>query len=47
VPSPQGVFDGNRHRFLLTKLRNDLRNPNMEEIGNRTTVFSLEGVTGS
>jgi hypothetical protein len=29
------------------KLRNDLRNPNMEEIGNRTTVFSLEGVTGS
>ena len=29
------------------KLRNDLRNPNMEGIGNRTTVFSLEGVTGS
>ncbi len=29
------------------KLRNDLRNPNMGEIGNRTTVFSLEGVTGS
>ena len=29
------------------KLRNDLRNPNMEEIGNRTVVFSLEGVTGS
>lgn len=29
------------------KLRNDLRNPTMEEIGYRTTVFSLEGVTGS
>ena len=29
------------------KLRNELRNPNMEEIGNRTVVFSLEGVTGS
>jgi type II secretory pathway predicted ATPase ExeA len=29
------------------KLRNDLRNPAMEEIGYRTAVFSLEGVTGS
>ncbi len=29
------------------KLRNDLRNPTMEEIGYRTSVFSLEGVTGS
>lgn len=29
------------------KLRNDLRNPTMEEIGYRTVVFSLEGVTGS
>nr|WP_294563228.1 AAA family ATPase [uncultured Rhodopila sp.] len=29
------------------KLRNDLRSPTMEEIGYRTSVFSLEGVTGS
>ena len=29
------------------RLRNDLRQPTMEEIGYRTTVFSLEGVTGS
>jgi len=29
------------------KLRNDLRQPTMEEIGYRTAVFSLEGVTGS
>ena len=29
------------------KLRQDLRSPKMEEIGYRTTVFSLEGVTGS
>jgi type II secretory pathway predicted ATPase ExeA len=29
------------------KLRNDLRNPTMEEIGYRTVVFSLEGITGS
>jgi type II secretory pathway predicted ATPase ExeA len=29
------------------KLRRDLRNPTMEEIGYRTAVFSLEGVTGS
>ena len=29
------------------KLRRDLRSPTMEEIGYRTTVFSLEGVTGS
>ncbi len=29
------------------RLRNDLRQPSMEEIGYRTAVFSLEGVTGS
>lgn len=29
------------------KLRRDLRNPTMEEIGYRTAVFSLEGVTGN
>ena len=29
------------------KLRNDLRNPSLEEIGSRTTIFALEGVTGS
>ncbi|MGL5424533.1 MAG: ExeA family protein [Serratia fonticola] len=29
------------------KLRNDLRRPTMEEIGYRTDIFSLEGVTGS
>ena len=29
------------------RLRNDLRSPTMEEIGYRTTVFSLEGVTGN
>lgn len=29
------------------KPRNDLRNPSLEEIGSRTAVFSLEGVTGS
>jgi type II secretory pathway predicted ATPase ExeA len=29
------------------KLRNDLRDPSMEEIGYRVTTFSLEGVTGS
>jgi len=29
------------------KLRRDLRSPTMEEIGYRTTVFALEGVTGS
>ena len=29
------------------KLRRDLRSPTMEEIGYRTTVFSLEGVSGS
>lgn len=29
------------------KLRNDLRNPSLEEVGSRTTVFTLEGVTGS
>jgi len=30
-----------------SKLRNDLRNPSLEEIGSRTAVFSLGGVTGS
>lgn len=29
------------------KLSNDLRNPNMEEIGYRSTVFSLDAITGS
>lgn len=29
------------------KLRNDLRKPTMEEIGYRTTVFSLDGIAGS
>jgi type II secretory pathway predicted ATPase ExeA len=29
------------------KLRNDLRKPTMEEIGYRTSVFSLDGVAGS
>jgi type II secretory pathway predicted ATPase ExeA len=29
------------------KLRNDLRRPTMEEIGYRTDVFSLDGITGS
>jgi hypothetical protein len=29
------------------KLRNDLRRPTMEEIGHRTDVFSLDGITGS
>jgi len=29
------------------KLRRDLRSPTMEEISYRTTVFALEGVTGS
>ncbi|MBD2785640.1 ExeA family protein [Xenorhabdus sp. DI] len=29
------------------KLRNDLRRPTMEEIGYRTDIFSLEGITGS
>ena len=29
------------------KLRRDLRSPTREEIGYRTTVISLEGVTGS
>jgi type II secretory pathway predicted ATPase ExeA len=41
---------GGRLSILLAghpKLPNDLRHPNMEEIGSRTVVFSLEGVTGS
>lgn len=29
------------------KLRHDLRNPSIEEIGSRTMVFTLDGVTGS
>ena len=29
------------------RLSNDLRNPNMEEIGYRSTVFSLDAITGS
>jgi type II secretory pathway predicted ATPase ExeA len=29
------------------KLRNDLRRPTMEEIGYRTDIFSLDGITGS
>lgn len=29
------------------KLRNDLRRPTMEEIGYRTDIFSLNGITGS
>jgi len=28
------------------KLKNDLRRPAMEEIGSRTTIFSLEGIQG-
>jgi type II secretory pathway predicted ATPase ExeA len=45
------LADGGRKLCVLLaghpKLRNDLRNPTMEEIGYRTVVFSLEGVTGS
>jgi type II secretory pathway predicted ATPase ExeA len=45
------VADGDGKLSVLLaghpKLRNDLRNPTMEEIGYRTAVFSLEGVTGS
>jgi len=29
------------------RLRNDLRDPAMEEIGYRTAIYSLDGVTGS
>lgn len=29
------------------KLKNDLRRPTMEEIGYRSTVFSLDGIVGS
>ncbi|MHC8397988.1 hypothetical protein ACYZTX_00395 [Pseudomonas sp. MDT1-17] len=29
------------------KLRNDLRRPTMEEIGHRTDISSLDGITGS
>ncbi len=31
----------------IPKLRNDLRRPTMEEIGYRTDIFSLDGITGS
>lgn len=45
------VADGDGKLSVLLaghpKLRNDLRHPRMEEIGYRTVVFSLEGVTGS
>jgi len=45
------VADGDGKLCVLLaghpKLRRDLRNPTMEEIGYRTAVFSLEGVTGS
>lgn len=45
------VADGDGKLSVLLaghpKLRRDLRSPTMEEIGYRTTVFSLEGVTGS
>ena len=45
------VADGDGKLSVLLaghpKLRRDLRNPTMEEIGYRTAVFSLEGVTGS
>jgi type II secretory pathway predicted ATPase ExeA len=45
------VADGDGKLSVLLaghpKLCNDLRHPNMEEIGYRTVVFSLEGVTGS
>ena len=43
-------FGGSRLCVLLVgwpKLRNDLRNPSLEEVGSRTTVFTLEGVTGA
>ena len=43
------LLDGGAKLFILLtghpKPRNDLRNPNVEESGNRTVVFSLEGVT--
>ncbi len=44
-----GDDDGKLSMLLAgnPKLRRDLRSPTMEEIGYRTTVFSLEGVTGS
>ncbi len=29
------------------KLRNDLRRPTMEEIGYRTDIFTLDGITGN
>lgn len=41
---------GGRLSIILAghpKLRNDLRRPTMEEIGYRTDVFSLDGITGS
>jgi len=30
-----------------SKLRNDLPRPTMEEIGYRTDIFTLDGITGS
>lgn len=40
---------GGRLSVVLTghpKLRNDLRRPTMEEVGYRTDIFTLDGVTG-
>ncbi len=42
--------DGGKLSIVLAghpKLRNDLRRPTMEEIGNRTDIFTLDGITGS
>lgn len=44
--------DGNPARISVVlaghpKLRNDLRRPTMEEIGYRTDIFTLDGITGS
>ncbi len=42
--------DGGKLSIILAghpKLRNDLRRPTMEEIGNRTEIFTLDGITGS
>ncbi len=45
------VEDGNGRLSIVLaghpKLRNDLRRPTMEEIGYRTDIFSLDGITGS
>lgn len=46
-----GVEGGARRLSVVLaghpKLRNDLRRPTMEEIGYRTDIFSLDGITGS